>query len=63
MNSNKNYHLLPCSNKEAVCSYGSQCDGCAASNFNMHGGAEQGHRRIPAGHGQQGCGVEQQGTS
>jgi hypothetical protein len=37
MNSNKNYHLLPCSNKEAACSYGSQGDGCAASNFNMAG--------------------------
>jgi hypothetical protein len=33
--SNKNYHLLPCSNREAARSYSSRRDRCVASNFNM----------------------------
>jgi hypothetical protein len=37
MNSNRNCHLLPCSNRETTRSYGSQRDDCAASNFNMAG--------------------------
>jgi hypothetical protein len=37
MNSNKKCHLLPCSNREEARSYGSQRDGCAASNFNIAG--------------------------